>query len=319
MGRPLSTRTLVLLLWLTGACTGLVWLGSLGRYIEARHHWNTEALEATALGAVSRLRERLQDALDANSANPSALAGRSGVRVPPPPERWAGLPTPLPPGQFLGDLRQQKLPRGAQRILFVGDSMMKGLAPPVMRALAQAHPDWEMTDLSRQSTGLTLRRHFDWPRRIEQEIETRRLTLLVVFLGPNDPWDLVEDGRRHGFPSTDWAWHYARRVDEVLAAAARRQVRVVWLGLPALPEGRLHQGAVVMNRVFHERARAWRTDYLATEPLVGKLSDPVSRYTVDASGEAVALRTPDGIHFTPTGLRRLRDALLAHIDKAAVP
>ena len=46
------------------------------------------------------------------------------------------------------------------------------------------------------TTGLTVRRHFDWPQRIAQEIEARQLTLVVVFLGPNDPWDLVVEGQR---------------------------------------------------------------------------------------------------------------------------
>lgn len=319
MAAPVSSRSLTLLLWLAGLCTGLLWLGSLGRYVEARHHWRTDALEASVLGAPSRLRERLQEALDGSSGTGSmGPGGRPGLRAPAPPERWAQMPAPLAAGQFLGDLRQQKLQPGAQRVLLVGDSMMKGLAPPLMQALAQTHPDWVLTDLSRQSTGLTLRRYFDWPRRIAQEIDARALTLVVVFLGPNDPWDLIEDGQRHGFPSTGWAWHYARRVDEVLAAAAARQVRVVWLGLPSMPEGRLHQGAQVMNRIFHERARAWRSDYLATEALVGKLSEPGSRWGSDAQGQPVLLRTQDGIHFSPTGLRRIRDALLAHLEQAVV-
>lgn len=315
MAAALSTRSLALLLWLVGACTSLLWLGSLGRYTEARYHWRAEALEDSVLGAVSRLRERLQEALGGEDAAP-AMGARAGLRTPASPERWRQMPAPLPTGQFLGDLRQQKLQPGAQRVLLVGDSMMKGLAPPLMQALAQTHPDWVLADLSRQSTGLTLRRYFDWPRRIAQEIDARQLTLVVVFLGPNDPWDLVQDGQRHGFPSTGWAWHYAQRVDEVLAAAAARQVRVVWLGLPSLPEGRLHQGAQVMNRIFHERARAWRSDYLATEPLVGKLSEPADRWGRDAQGQPVLLRTADGIHFSPTGLRRIRDALLAHLEQA---
>ena len=196
---------------------------------------------------------------------------------------------------------------------------MQGVAPLAMRELARQHPDWELIDLSRQSTGLTVRRHFAWPQRIAQEIEARQLTLLVVFLGPNDPWDLVVDGQRERFPSTGWAWRYAQRVDEIQAAAARRQVRVLWLGLPAMPEGRLREGALIQNRVFHERAKAWRNDYLATEPLVGLLSEPQRRHGQDAQGQPVALRAEDGIHFAPAGLRRIRDALVAHIAQVTPP
>lgn len=322
MPAALSPRALVLLLWTAGVLTALVWLGSFERYLGARYHWSAEWLETSALSGVSRLRERLQDELTGQlpagliSAMP---AGKGRWKPPPSPAPWTALPAPLPAGQFLGDLRQQKLAPGPQRIVFAGDSMMQGVAPLVMRELAREHPDWEMTDLSRQSTGLTVRRHFDWPRRIAQEIEARRLTLVVIFLGPNDPWDLVEEGQRHVFPSTAWAWRYAQRVDEILSAASLRQVRVVWLGLPAMPEGRLREGAMIQNRVFHERAKAWRTDYLATEPLVGALSEPLRRYGLDAQGQKINLRAEDGIHFTPTAMRRIRDALLAHLQKAQTP
>ena len=120
-------------------------------------------------------------------------------------------------------------------------------------------------------------------------------------------------------PSTGWAWRYAQRVDEVQALAAHHQVRLIWLGLPSMPEGRLREGALIQNRVFHERAKAWRSDYLATEPLVGSLSEPQRRHGLDAQGQPVALRAEDGIHFAPAGLRRIRDALLVHIEQARLP
>jgi len=322
MAPTLSFRTLALLLCTAGLLTAVLWLGSLERYLGARYHWDLEWLQDSPLAGVSRLRERLQDEVSGQWPEGLITAtaiGKGRWKAPPPALDWKALPAPLSPGEFLGDLRQQKLRPGPQRILFAGDSMMRGVAPLVMRELARAHPDWEMTDLSRQSTGLTLRRHFDWPQRIAQEIEARQLTLLVLFLGPNDPWDLVADGQRQVFPSTGWARGYAQRVDEILAVASRQQVRVVWLGLPAMPDGRLHEGAVLQNRIFHERAKAWRTDYLATEPLVGLLSQPLQRRVVDAQGQTQPLRTEDGIHIAPVGLRRVRDALLQHLEKAGTP
>ena len=317
-----TPRSLSLLLCMAGLLLALLWLGSLDRYLAARYHWNLETLSASPVGLLSRLRERLQDELDGQL--PAGLVGSLSMgkgrwKAPPAPTPWRELPAPPAAGEYLRDLRQLKLRPGPQRILFAGDSLMQGVAPLVMRELARQHPDWEMSDLSRQSTGLTVRRHFDWPQRIAQEIEARQLTLVVVFLGPNDPWDLVVEGQRERFPSTGWAWRYAQRVDEIQAAAARRQVRVLWLGLPSMPEGRLREGALIQNRVFHERAKAWRSDYLATEPLVGLLSEPPRRHGRDAQGQPVALRAEDGIHFTPTALRRIRDALLAHIEQARVP
>eukprot|EP01034_Spumella_vulgaris_P044348 gene44348-55153_t len=219
----------------------------------------------------------------------------------PQPPVLASLPEPLAAGEFVPGLQQQKLLPGPQRILFAGDSMMQGVAPLVIRALSAQHPDWDMLDLSRQSTGLTVRKYFDWPGRIQEEIEARNLSLVVVFLGPNDPADMLVDGQRHGFPSPGWAFNYALRVDEILSAAAQRQVRVIWLGLPSMREGRIREGAALQNRIFQARAKTWGMDYLATEPLIGKLSEPFQKFIIDEAGHALNLRAEDGIHMTPAG------------------
>ena len=154
---------------------------------------------------------------------PSASGVQEEIQAPPKrtpePPQWQSLPEPLPPGEFLATLAQQKLTPGPQRILLAGDSMMQGIAPLFMRDIMRLHPDWQVRDLSRTSTCLTMRRYFDWPARMIDEMDAQNLTLLVIFLGPNDPWDLVVDGQRHLFPSLGWALNYALRVDEVLAAA----------------------------------------------------------------------------------------------------
>ena len=320
-------------LWLGGLLLCWLWLTSFDRYLTARYHWSLEAeLEsalpagwaAPILTASQRLRdwtaaERDEDedgladgpvAAAPRRKNPVA-APRSPGRPPAPP---VAMPLQEPVGAGWPTLRQQWLNPGPQRILFAGDSMMQGVAPLVSRELSKRYPDWFMLDLSRQSTGLTVRRYFDWPTRIIEEMDAQQLSLVVIFLGPNDPWDLVVDGRRHVFPSPEWAQQYALRVDEILSAARARGVKVIWLGLPAMREGRVQQGAVVQNQIFYHRAKAWGTDYLATEPFIGALSEPFQKFMPDDAGQPVNLRAGDGIHFTPAGLHRIKQALLQHLE-----
>lgn len=325
-------------LWLGGVILLWLWLTSLDRYLTARYHWSLEsALESALpagwlppiLGPSQRLRDwtaTAQNEDDAGRAKAPARAAastkrlgpspRPSWRLPPPPET---MPLLQPVGPGWPSLRQQQLNPGPQRILFAGDSMMQGVAPLVSRELSKRYPDWFMLDLSRQSTGLTVRRYFDWPTRIIEEMDAKQLSLVVVFLGPNDPWDLVVDGRRHVFPSPEWAQQYALRVDEILSAARSRGVKVIWVGLPAMREGRVQQGAVVQNQIFYSRAKAWGTDYLATEPLIGVLSEPFQKFMLDEAGQAVNLRAGDGIHFAPAGLHRIKQALLNHIEEEVRP
>ncbi len=332
MSDRLSERQLSWMLPLMGLIVCVCWLTSLERYLGGRYHLSLESALPEALADVVFGPSRWLDAHVRQGASkplfrlawPTATGWSEPAQaVPvdksPQPPRLEPLPEPLAAGAFLPSLQQQKLLPGPQRILFAGDSMMQGVAPLVMRALSAQHPDWEMLDLSRQSTGLTVRKYFDWPARIQEEMDARNLTLVVVFLGPNDPADMLVDGQRHGFPSPGWALNYALRVDEILAAAAQRQVRVIWLGLPAMREGRIRDGAMLQNRIFHARAQSWGMDYLATEPLIGKLSEPFQKFVIDETGRPLNLRAEDGIHMTPSGLNRIKRLVVEHIEQAVQP
>lgn len=332
MRHRLSARQLVWLLSGVALVVSLAWLTSLERYLGARYHVSLEAALpsawANALFAPSRwLDERVRTGgarplfrLTWPGANEAQEVQAPGQQRPAPaPATLQPLPEALPPGQFKATLAQQKLLPGPQRVLLAGDSMMQGVAPFFMREIGRLYPDWQVHDMSRQSTGLTQRRYFDWPARLADEMDAKSLTLVVIFLGPNDPWDLVVDGQRHLFPSPGWAWQYAMRVDEVLSAAVARQVRVIWVGLPSMQAGRIQQGAMLQNHIFHARSEQWGTDYLATEPLIGLLSQPFQKFALQADGRRVNLRADDGVHLTPSGMRLINQALLAHIQKAHQP
>ena len=311
MTRTLTVRQLGWMLIAAGLLNTVLWLDSLDSYLDARWQW--------------RLQAALPEAAFAPSRQLAAWLGAHAVAADPELKAEQG-PAPLrqplqalPAGEFWPTLAQQKALPGTQRILLAGDSMMQGVAPFVMRELGQAHPDWQLTDLSKQSTGLTARRYFDWPRTIAQAIEAQQLTWVVIFLGPNDPRDMFLPDKRVSFATPDWLTHYAARVDEILAHAQQHQVRVLWVGLPAMREDRLQRGVVVLNQVFHDRAQAFGTDYLATEPLIGVASLPFQKYQRDATGQLLSLRTEDGTHFTPAGLRKITQALVQHIEKAGQP
>lgn len=66
---------------------------------------------------------------------------------------------------------------------------MQGVAPFVQKHLKQEY-GVQSVNLSKQSTGLSYPNFFDWPKTIEQTLQKEPdIRVLVVFLGPNDPWD----------------------------------------------------------------------------------------------------------------------------------
>lgn len=312
---PVSVRPLACMLLAVGLLNMLLWLHSLDIYLDARWQWRLQAALPEAAFTPSRQLAAWMGR-DTGFADKAPLPFGQGGSAPAP----LRLPLQtLSAGEFWPSIAVQKTLPGAQRILFAGDSMMQGVAPFVMRELSLAHPDWQLTDLSKQSTGLTSRRFFDWPRTIAQAIDSQQLTAVVIFLGPNDPRDMLLPDKRLAFATPEWLENYAQRVDEILTHAAQRQVRVMWVGLPAMRDERLGRAVMVLNQVFHDRAQAFGTDYLATEPLIGVASLPFQKYLRDANGQSVSLRAEDGTHFSPAGLRTITHALVQHIEKAQQP
>jgi len=191
------------------------------------------------------------------------------------------------------------------KILFAGDSMMQGVAPMVISRMRKEFPDGDFVDLSRQSTGLTVNRYFDWPAKIRDESIRQNFKTVVIFLGPNDPWDIYEARRRYVFPSENWEKKYRERVDEVLDFAASRGMRIIWIGLPVMREERIKLGAMIENRIFQEETQKHKFDYLSTEEFLGALDKPYKKYIEDPKRGKLVVRADDGVHFTTLGLRMI--------------
>jgi hypothetical protein len=205
------------------------------------------------------------------------------------------------------------------KILFAGDSMMQGVAPLVINQLRKENPKGMFVDLSAQSTGLTVRRYFDWPTKIKDETLSRGFELIAIFLGPNDPWDIYEGAKRFAFGTPEWEDKYRDRVIEVMQFAQDRHVHVIWIGLPNMKEDRVKRGAVVQNKIFKEQASHFNFDYLSTEDLLGGLDEPFKKFINEPGKGQVMLRADDGIHFTQAGLRLISNRLYELIKKQAKP
>ncbi len=207
-----------------------------------------------------------------------------------------------------------KLPVLKQNILFAGDSMMQGVAPLTIKVLKNTHPGWQFDDQSRHSTGLTVNRYVNWVEKIKNDVEAKNFTAVVVFLGPNDPWDIYLTGKFIRFPSDDWQINYNNKVREICDFIKMKRVHLVWVGLPNFKGKRLHDGARIQNKIFHTEMDRYGFDYLSTELLLGSLDEPFASFIFDREGKKITVRSADGVHFTPKGLTILSDALTERLE-----
>jgi uncharacterized protein len=311
-----SARRLFLLLIAIVGVNTMLWLDSLDTYLGVQYHVELSDYLNDGLYLPSRSMQRLF----AEKETPH-WSDKAALQKPAPKDHPAVVTPPLAASPAQETSAKAETPTLAAeqatdetvsehpRVLFAGDSMMQGLAPFVIASLRKSYPNALFSDQSKQSTGLTVRRYFDWPARIKNEVIKQNFDTVVIFLGPNDPWDMYDAGKHYIFPSDEWVEKYRSRVEEVLAFSKDHKVTVVWIGLPNMHNERIKKGAEVENRVFREETQRYGFNYLATEPILGKLDEPYQKHVEDPVKGKIVVRADDGIHFTPAGLRLISVAL----------
>ena len=201
------------------------------------------------------------------------------------------------------------------KIMFAGDSMMQGIAPIAMSSLKKIYPKSISVDLSQQSTGLTVKRYFDWPTKIKEGITKENYKVIVLFLGPNDPWDIYENKKVYKFPSNEWEELYRQRVEDLLKFAKNHGAQIIWVGLPNMGEERLRTGAIIQNRVFKGETQKYNYQYVSIEEMIGRLDQPYKAYIKDPIKGDLLMRGSDGIHFTPTALRLISQSVVQAVQQ----
>lgn len=192
------------------------------------------------------------------------------------------------------------------KVFFAGDSLMQGIAPFVQKYLKQAGIN--SINLSKQSTGLAYPNFFDWPKTIEQTLQkTPDIRLLVVFLGPNDPWDMPnpKGGQYLRFKSEEWRNIYQSRIAHILETAKAHNVQVIWLGVPYMKAQKLNDQMRYLNEVLITALQG-KVIWLPTEEL---LSNGTGHYvdSITVAQKILRVRSKDGIHFSPIGQKMLAE------------
>lgn len=220
--------------------------------------------------------------------------------------------------QAINALEQQlpdhlfKLEKG-QKVFFVGDSLMQGVAPHVMRMLRKEYKI-ESINLSKQSTGLAYPHIFDWPKLADTTFEAHPdIKLMIVFMGPNDPWPFpVIRGYPHiKFNSPEWEGVYRTRIQKLINTAAKRNARVLWIGAPNVKDPKLNAGIIRLNRIYQSQVTIAKQQYLPSNDILGMPDHNFVKFIQIPNKGNVALRTNDGIHFTTIGQKRIADKIFS--------
>jgi len=167
-------------------------------------------------------------------------------------------------------------------------------------------------DLSKHSTGLTYPAFFDWPATVEDAFELENYSVVIVFLGANDPWDMTIQGHYTRFGSEPWKTIYRERVARIINTAAAHRARLVWLGVPPLGREDLLGKAPTLNSIYAEEAAKVPlfARFVATDPALTADGHSFTKFLELPERGSVMVRTDDGVHFTTQGHRLLANLTL---------
>ncbi|WP_294965995.1 DUF459 domain-containing protein [uncultured Gilliamella sp.] len=200
------------------------------------------------------------------------------------------------------------------KVLFAGDSLMQGVAPHVKKMLFKKYKI-ESVNFSKQSTGLAYPSAFDWPKTINDNIVADpSIKLLVMFLGPNDPWDFPVKGyaKFARFKSELWEQQYRLRIATILHIAKEHNVQVLWLAAPCMRKPKLNEGMVYLNTLYKSELEKTQQHFLTTNELLGCTYEKFSNF-IETNKVKIKVRVDDGIHFTPSGQKILANAIMEKI------
>ena len=136
------------------------------------------------------------------------------------------------------------------------------------------------------------------------------IKLVVVFLGPNDPWDFPNPagGRDYlKFESPEWEAEYRRRIQRIVRAADEAGVPLIWMGVPQMKSAKLNRQMRYLDGLYADEIKG-RAIWLPTAGLLDEGSGEY-RDTIAIDGQNQRIRSKDGIHFTLTGQKYLADML----------
>ncbi|EJF0769769.1 DUF459 domain-containing protein [Campylobacter upsaliensis] len=199
----------------------------------------------------------------------------------------------------------------SEEFLLIGDSLMQGVAVALNKDLKNL--GLKVVDLSKQNTGLSYKSYFDWAKETTKTLQNnKKIKYLVVLLGANDPWDIKKGGIYHRFNSKSWLEIYTQRVDEILKIAAKYNAKVLWYEIPPVKKDDLNKKLSILNQIYSQEILKNKGIFINTKLFFSK-NDAYSAYIKDENNKSIKVRSDDGVHFTPSGAKKMSKLLLEYI------
>lgn len=197
-------------------------------------------------------------------------------------------------------------PAGPPFVIAVfGDNVSQLLAQGLAEAYA-GRANVTVLRRTRETSGLVREDFHDWPKAAQDFLNSdQKIDMAVMMVGSNDRQAIREGAASFETLSPRWREVYAARASAFAEAFRRKNVPLVWVGMPVMKNERLSTDLVQMNEIYREAATKAGGSYVDVWEAFADERNRFSLHGPDVNGHTTRLRTGDGVHFTRAGARKL--------------
>jgi uncharacterized protein len=192
----------------------------------------------------------------------------------------------------------------AKHILVVGDFMASALGDG-LQVRFQDLPGVAIDERTNGSSGLVRNDFYDWITTLPQMLDELKPAILVVELGANDRQKMAVDGKNVDFRSPAWIAEYETRATKLNEIAIKRQIPVLWTGIPAFQSASLSADIVTINLMLRQQTEKAGGTFV---DIWDGFVDENGKFTAtgsDVDGQKARLRGADGISLTKAGKEKI--------------
>ena len=168
----------------------------------------------------------------------------------------------------------------------------------------------------RISTSLARPDYFNWPAELVAVRDGLDPEAVVLFIGANDPQDMLVEGEVLVTGSPAWRAEWASRLALMFDLLEADHRHVFWVTQPPMRDATLDEGVAMLNEIAAPVVddRSWVTAVDIWE-LFGGDGGYSQRVVHPATGEEIRARVDDGVHLTRSASTWLGELVFAAMEE----
>jgi lysophospholipase L1-like esterase len=200
-------------------------------------------------------------------------------------------------------------------VALAGDSMMAvGLSATFMRQAA-GDKNLRIVKAFKSGTGLARPEVYNWADEYPALLATDKPDVVIVAIGANDGQGFVVDHKVLAYGTDAWRRVYQDRLASYLAMVSAGGARVVWVALPPMRVPVYDEKIAAINRIAYTVvSQSPQATWWNPVSLVGDEQGKFREFETEANGQAMRVRSTDGIHLSDEGAGKLTTLLIRWLD-----